>query len=205
MGFDFGYGFNPFGGIAAVGVVLTVCSVLGLILGIVLLVVFLPAKNRGKYQGAASWFYDFLNFNKFWITWMLKLLNIIIATVCLLGGFITLFIQPLTGLGLMLGYVVYRMLLELVMVTLNIQTNVSNIDDKLSRLGYTNAPPPIAPAPPSAYTAAPAAPVFPAYTASASAPSTPVPPAQPQYNVCQKCGSLVAPGSSFCMKCGASI
>ena len=174
--FRYGYAFN------SMGTVLIICAVLGLILGIVLLFVFLPAKNRGRYQGAASWFYDFLNFNKYWITWLLKLLNIIVAVVCLLGGLICLFIMPGFGLMLMVGYVVYRVLLELIMVTLNIRDNVSSIDEKLSRMGYSGAVPQAA------------------FTAS-------VPPASavPAPNVCASCGSPVKPGSRFCMKCGSPV
>ena len=170
--FDFfRYGFD-LGGFGAMGIVLAVCAILGLIAGIVMLAVFLPSKNRGRYRGAAGWLYDFLNFNKYWITALLKLLNIILAVVCLLGGFICLFIQPIVGLGLMVGYIIYRMLLELVMVTLNIRDNVSNIDDKLSRLGLPGiAPPP----------------------ANAAAPRNACPncgsPVQPGTRFCMKCGS----------------
>ena len=179
----FGYGYNPFAAFEAVGVVLGICLFLGLILGIVLLVVFLPARKRGKYSGAASWFYDFLNFNKYWITWLLKLFNIILAVVCLLGGFISLFIQPLLGLGLMIAYVIIRVMLEFSMVTLNIRDNVSSIDEKLSRMGNPGAVP----------------------QTGFTAPTPPAASAAPAPNVCPKCGSPVKPGSHFCMACGSPV
>lgn len=177
--------YNPygslFGTVSSISTVIVVCAVLGLILGIVLLFVFLPAKNRGKYQGAAKWFYDFLNFHKYWITSLIKVINIVIAVVCLLGGFICLFIQPLVGLGLIIGYVLYRMLLEIIMVTLNIRDNVSSIDDKLSRMGLPGGSPEIGNAP-DAMGFAPAAP-----------------------KVCPNCGSPVDPGTKFCMRCGRPV
>jgi hypothetical protein len=154
--------------------VMIISGILGLILGIVLLVIFLPARNRGKFHGFLGWLYDFLNFHKYWITWLLKLLNIIVAVVCLLGGFITLFLEPLTGLFMMLGYAVYRMLLELIMVTLNIRDNVSEIADKISRMGLPGS-------------------ALPAETTTPAIKTCPQcgTPAKPGTHFCMKCGSPV--------------
>ncbi len=119
---------------SSIPTILLVCAILGLILGIVLLAVFLPASKRGRYSGAAKWFYDFLNFHSFWITTLLKVINIVIITVGILGGLICLFIEPRITLILFAAVIVYRITLELIMVMLSIQSNVSSIDSKLSRL-----------------------------------------------------------------------
>jgi len=114
--------------------IVIVCAVVGLIGGIALLAAFLPASNRGRFFGFTKWLYNFLNFNSFWITTLVKLLNIIILTICFLGGLIILFIVPTLGLILFVAGVIFRILLELTMVTLSIHSNVSNIDSKLSNL-----------------------------------------------------------------------
>lgn len=181
----FSYDYYP-SGYGSIPTILLVCAILGLILGIVLLAVFLPASKRGRYFGATRWLYDFLNFNSFWITTLLKIINIIIITVGVLGGFICLFIYPLFGLILFAGVIVYRIALELIMVMLSIQNNVSSIDDKLSRLCGTANETPI---------------VAPPYNGA-----QPYSGAQPVQNAaCPSCGNLNPPGSKFCMRCGRQL
>lgn len=173
------------GGYGTISTILLVCALLGLILGIVLLAVFLPASKRGRYFGAAKWFYDFLNFHSFWITTLLKIINIIVITVGILGGLICLFIQPLFGLALFAGVVVFRIAIELIMVMLSIQSNVSSIDNKLSRLsGPANAAP----------TGAPWAGI---------PPFSGAPPVQ--NSACPSCGGVNPPGTRFCMRCGKQL
>ena len=158
----------------AIPTILIVTAVIGLIFGIVLLVVFLPAKNRGKYGGAAKWFYDFLNFHKFWISGLVKILNVMVLTVCILGGFICLFIPPhYTGLILWAMAIIYRILLELIMVTLSIRDNVSQIADAM----FKNNGQQIPPAKPN-----------PEGIKTCSACGTP---ADPDSKFCMKCGSAL--------------
>ncbi len=194
MPFNFGDSlFGSFSGLGDITTILIVCGILGLLLGIILLFVFLPARNRGKYQGAAKWFYDFLNFHKYWITSLLKILNIMLAVICLLGGFICLFIYPAFGFGLMIAYVLYRMLLELIMVVLNIRDNVSEIGERLSHMDGS-------------------APQAPVNGAGYSAPlpggyNVPAPGAYgaPAPKTCPSCGGEIEPGTAFCMRCGTRV
>lgn len=178
---SFGYGlFNGYG--SNINTVLIICAVIGLVLGIVLLVTFLPAKNRGRYGGSAKWLYDFLNFNKYWVSSLVKILHIIVATVCFLGGFICLFILPIAGLALIIGGLLYRLVLELLMVIISIRENVSQINDTLTNMSKPSyTPSPIQPIP------------------------TPVQYAAPSPITCNNCGTVNEPGTKFCHKCGTQF
>jgi hypothetical protein len=65
-----------------------------------------------------------------------------VLTVCILGGFICLFIPPhYTGLILWAMAIIYRILLELIMVTLSIRDNGSQIADSMFRNNGRQSPP----------------------------------------------------------------
>ncbi len=177
------YGYS-----SAVGVIIPVLAVLGLVLGIVLLVVFLPAKNRGRYTGGAKWLYDFLNFNKYWLSSIIKVLYIAATVVCVLGGFICLFIQPLMGLSMIVSVVVVRLIYELIMVLLSIRENTAQLNDNMLRMSGAPQPP--------------------QNQGFASQPVPPVPysvPNAPEPVECPSCGTINAPGSAFCIKCGTKL
>lgn len=180
----FNYGYTA----PAVGGIILVLAVLGLILGIVLLAVFLPARNRGRYTGGAKWLYDFLNFNKYWLSSIIKVLYIAATVVCVLGGFICLFIQPLTGLAMIISAVVVRLVYELIMVLLSIRENTAQLNDNILRMS---------PQPPQNQGFAPPAPPAPS---AAPAPSSAPAPVQ-----CPNCGTPNGPGSAFCIKCGTKL
>jgi hypothetical protein len=192
--------FNPYYSAPAVGIIIPVLAVLGLILGIVLLVVFLPARNRARYTGGAKWLYDFLNFNKYWLSSIIKVLYIAATVVCVLGGFICLFIQPLTGLAMIVSAVVVRLVYELIMVLLSIRENTAQLNDNILRMSGAPQPPQnlgfTPPVPPAAPSPAPASPAAPAASAETNAPA-------PIH--CTSCGTANAPGSAFCIKCGAKL
>jgi len=146
--------------------------------------VFLPAKYKGRYTGAAKWFYDFFNFHTYWVTGLIKVLFITMAFTCFVGGFISLFISFTQGISLILAGVVLRIVYELIMIMLSIKENTAHIDDTLTRMAGTTAPYP----PPSAPQSAPAIP---------SPQSTP--------SLCAHCGAPYESGANFCTKCGEPI
>jgi hypothetical protein len=178
MLYDYGYGAA-----SSTGTIMLVLGILGIILGIVLLFVFLPAKNRGRYTGGAKWLYDFLNFNRYWLSSIIKVLYIAATVVCLLGGLICLFIIPLTGLIMFVSAIVVRLVYELIMVMLSIRENTAQLNDTMLRMAGG------IPVQNQGY--APQAAPF--------VPSAPLPP------VCANCGAENAPGSAFCIKCGSKI
>ena len=183
-----------FSGLGTATTILTVLGIIGIIVGIVLLFVFLPARNKVKYTGAAKWFYDFLNFNTYWISSIIKVIFIAVTIVCLLGGFICLFIIPALGLALILYSVIARLIFELILVMLSIRENTSQISDMLAnKFGIR---PPAAPLTPTPY--APVAQPDASYT-------PPAPPTQPAPVTCGACGAINSEGSKFCIQCGTPI
>lgn len=179
MGFDYGYDYG-FGALHTMNILIIVLGIMGLILGIVLLFVFLPAKNRGSYTGGAKWLYDFLNFNRYWLSSIIKVLYIAGTVVCVLGGFICLFISPLTGLIMIVSAVGIRLVYELIMVMLSIRENTAQLNDTMLRMAGGRPAQPYAPA-------------------------APVMPSVPMPNICANCGTENAPGSAFCIRCGSKL
>ncbi len=176
----FDYGYDYYSSFQTMNTITIVLAIIGLILGIVLLFVFLPAKNRGRYTGGAKWLYDFLNFNRYWLSSIIKVLYIAATVVCVLGGFICLFITPLTGLIMLVSAVAVRLVYELIMVLLSIRENTAQLNDTMLRMsgglpvqnqGYVPPAPMNVPAP----------------------------------LTCANCGAENAPGSAFCIKCGSKL
>jgi len=124
---------NPFFGVSrGINGVLITTGIIGLIVGILALFIFLPKKNKDNYTGFLKYLYDFFNFDKFWFLSVFKVLFIAIAFMCLVGGFICLFIHFVTGLTIILAGVFFRLISEVTMVLMNIGNNVSEINEKIS-------------------------------------------------------------------------
>ena len=182
-----------------IGIILIATGVVGLLTGIILAAVFLPARNRGKYTGAAKWFYDFLNFNKYWISSIVKVIFIILTVMGVLGGLIILFIEPMIGLPMILGTIGLRLLFEMMVLFISMRDNLAQINDTLSAKlrGDENAAPGNtagAVVPP-----APREPITP----------TPAPPAAPKApqgtRKCANCGKVSGRENDYCPGCGNPI
>lgn len=117
----------------AIPIVLLVTGIIGLIAGVAALFVFLPKKNKDSYSGFLKYLYDFFNFDKFWFISVFKVLFIALAFMCFVGGFICLFINFLTGLGVIIAGVLFRLISEVTMIIMNIGNNVSQINEKMNK------------------------------------------------------------------------
>lgn len=107
--------------------------VVAIIGGIALYFSFLSKKNEGKYEGALGWFYDFLNFKKFTIEAILKITYLILALYITLASFAYIGESFISFLVMLLvGNLVLRMIYELMLVTLMICRNTTEINKKLS-------------------------------------------------------------------------
>lgn len=125
----YSYNYGYYNALAAMPTILAVLGVCALIAAIVLVIVFLPEKNRQKYTGFAAKLYKFLNFESLWISPILKVLFMTLSTVMLIGGLIILFIEPLAGLALMISAVVIRILFESGFILLSMRNYLSRISD----------------------------------------------------------------------------
>ena len=97
-----------------------------------LFVVFLNKKNEKKFNGFLGWLYDFLNFNVFTIELILKVTYVCLAiyltlsSFALIGTSFILFLIMLIG-----GNIALRLTYELLMLTVSICNNVSEINKKI--------------------------------------------------------------------------
>jgi len=95
-------------------------------------VLFLNKKNQGKFKGFAGWLYDFLDFKKLVIEYVLK------ATYICLAIFTTLYSFALIGssfitflLTLIVGNLLLRIIYECSILFITICSNVSEINKKM--------------------------------------------------------------------------
>lgn len=171
MGY-YGY-YNPAGSVITV---LIVCFFVSLIAAIVLMAAFLPKSKQYRYNGFAKSLYHFFNFNTYWISPIIKILYMTVAFTCVIGGLITLFMQPLLGIGLMLFGVIVRIFYEMGYILYAIFDQLSQLNRKVvpgSTLNACDMP-------------AQAAPIQAART-------------------CAQCGSEAGAGDAFCYRCGSKL
>ena len=118
----------------ASGIWTIVSVILAIIGGIVLYFTFLSKKNEGKFTGFLGWLYDFLTFKKMMIENVLKILYIIVALFVTLSSFGLISISFLAFLlTLVIGNVLTRVIYELLLVTLLICKNTTEINNKLNK------------------------------------------------------------------------
>jgi len=113
---------------ANVPLVFLISAVIGIASGILLMIFFLPKKNRERFVNRRGllFFFDFLNFKYMAIGIISKVLYVMLTFAFIVTGLYVLFIQPLTGLIILtLGNVLLRMFYELIMILFSIHENLN--------------------------------------------------------------------------------
>ena len=107
--------------------------VLAIVGGIVAYTLFVSKKNDGEYTGILADLHDFLNFKKYFIEVILKVMYLITAIFITLGSF-SLIGTSVAGffLTLIVGNVIARIVYELILIMLTIVNNVTEINQKLT-------------------------------------------------------------------------
>lgn len=111
---------------------LIVSAVIAIAGTVVLFVIFLPKKNAGKFKGFLGWVYDFLNFKKLTIEFILKATYIALAIFLTLSSFTTIgtsFVMFLVEL--IFGNILLRIIYEISILFVTICNNVSEINKKM--------------------------------------------------------------------------
>ena len=110
-----------------------ISMVLAIVGGIVAYALFVSKKNDGEYTGLLADLHDFLNFKKYFIEVILKVMYLITAIFITLGSF-SLIGSSVAGffLTLIVGNVVARISYELILMMLTIVNNTSEINKKLT-------------------------------------------------------------------------
>lgn len=129
MYYNYGYYYDNVMTAMAIGVIAAI------ILACVVYFTFMKKENEGKFVGVKEWFYNFLNFNKFFLEDIIKFLYVICAAVMTVLGLVMLFINFVTGLLLLVvGNVSLRISYELIMMFIILCKKSVSIDKKLTKI-----------------------------------------------------------------------
>ena len=113
---------------------LIISAILAIVGGIVAYVLFVSKKNEGEYSGFLSDLHDFLNFKKYFIEVILKVMYLITAIFITLGSFSFIGTSvALFFLMIIVGNITARISYELILMMLTIVNNTSEINKKLSQ------------------------------------------------------------------------
>lgn len=125
----YGGGLSSLGGIGAAAIV---ALVLGIIGAIVAGILYIGKGKIGRYTGFQRWLSEHLNFNKYLLSGILKVLYAFLLVYCIVLGIGTMFTSFLAGLlTMVLGPVAARLVIELIMVLLSIREEVATTNQLL--------------------------------------------------------------------------
>lgn len=211
FGGSFGY-YNAAANVAsAVGTVLIVSFILALLVA----VFFLPQRNRGRFSPVLDKIYNFLNFNVYWLTWIIKILFTATAIFLLIMGIYVMFALSFwAGLLLIISILLVRVVYESIYAILSIRDNVEEMNRRM-RGDAPEDDTPVQPDPrgssgfsfrgfaqhgprkqEQADTAAPA---------SDPVPAEQMKTAETESAFCTNCGAELRAGGMFCANCGAKV
>ena len=172
--------FDPWGvtrhgpNVRSLAVWMVICFIVAVVGAIVVYFMFLSKKNEKSFTGFLGWLYDFLDFKKLFLEGVLKVLYIATAAFLTLYSLVLLFSgQPGSFLMmLVLGNVVARVMYEIIMLTLIICRNTSDISKKMGANTSTNI-------------------IFESEI-----------PLKKLEIICEGCGTKLKQGMAFCSTCG---
>ncbi len=212
FGEAYGY-YNAASGISsALGPVLIVSFILALLLA----VFFLPRRNRGRFSPALDKVYSFLNFDVYWLTWIIRILFAALSIFLFVMGIYVMFALSFwAGLFLIISILFVRVACESVCAILSIRDNVEEMNRRMG--GGAPAPEsnetPFQPAAPRTggfnfRSFAQHGPQKQDQTDKAAPADEPVPAEQiktpePEVPTCANCGVELRAGAMFCANCGA--
>lgn len=116
------------------GTWMIVSAVLALVGGIVAYALFIQKKNNGEFKGALAWLHEFLNFKVYFIEIILKTTYAIGAIYVTLSSFSIIGVS-VAGflLYLVFGNLLLRIVYELIMMTVTLVNNTTEINKKLGK------------------------------------------------------------------------
>lgn len=110
---------------------IAISAILALVGGIVIYFLFVAVKSE-KYTGFVAWLHEFLNFKKFFMNMVLKILYIITTIFITLSSFSFISVSVATFfLWLILGNIINRVAYEFILMFLTLVNNTTEINKKL--------------------------------------------------------------------------
>ena len=122
-----GYGIPVSTGSGVWGIISLVLAIVG---GIVTYLLFLPAKNGGKYTGFLKWLYEFLSFKFLTIEVILKVVYMIMAIWITLASFASGSVVAFF-VTLIIGNLVLRITFEGCLLLIMLYKNTKEINSKI--------------------------------------------------------------------------
>ncbi len=116
-----------------------ISSIVALVGGIIAYFLFVSKKNKGEFTGFVAWLHEFLNFKKYFINVVLKILYVVTTLFITLSSFS--FIRASVAaffLWLIVGNIVNRIVYEFVLMFLTLVENSTEINKKLNYLKKEN-------------------------------------------------------------------
>jgi len=193
--------------------------IISFILALLVAIFFLPKRNRGKFSPFLTKVYNFLNFNVYWITWILKVFFMTLSIFLLVMGVYVMFaLNFWAGLVLILSILLVRVVYEGMYAILSIRDNVEEMNRRQG--GYAGNyndnphPQPESPRPRSNFREfAQNGPQRPEQSQQEAPVTEPLsvdqikteetPSESPA--VCANCGAELRPGAVFCANCGSRV
>jgi len=113
---------------------------LGIVVALVVYLLFLNPKNERKFSGFVKWFYNFLNFRVVFIEAFIKILYMALLFTTIIVGLYTMFVVHF-GYGVLFiifGLLFFRVMFELIMISVMLYRNTTDIRKKLIDNGNEN-------------------------------------------------------------------
>ena len=120
----------------AAGAASILILLLALVGAVVTMILFLPRKKRGTYQGFAARLYDFLNFNSFWLPTIVKATYLFLTIYTILGGLYLMISASFFGglLTIVLGPILMRLLYEVIFVVYSMREQLQRSNELLEQI-----------------------------------------------------------------------
>lgn len=126
------YGYYYYSPAQTAGTLMLVALILAIAATVLTMIFITPEKRRASLNKFFQVVADIFNFKSLLLEYIAKALYIFFTLFTVLGGFFLLFIQPLSGLLLMiLGPIVTRIIAEAVMMTIILVKNVIQLNNKI--------------------------------------------------------------------------
>ena len=123
--------FSLANNISKVPTVLLITFIISIIAAIIVFAVFLPKEKKYNYRGFAKTIYNYLNFNTFCISPLVKFLYMTVTLTLILSGIVIIFMVPLLGLALLIIGVIIRKSFEKSFLMYMIYERLTQIRNKM--------------------------------------------------------------------------
>jgi len=188
---SYSYGGSSTDSSTVLAIVLIVLSLAATICAMIWIMPENKRKNLPKFFQVVA---DIFNFKHLLIEAVMRFIYVFMTIFTILGGFISIFSSPLSGLlTMLLGPIAVRLSFEMIMMAILLVKNVIQINKKLGGKEDNNAP---------TFQATPVVRIAQTPPAAPVAPAAPTAPTASEYTFCAQCGTRYDKNQGACPNCG---